>query len=94
MKSSHIYAQKRWEVVSHLQPRLMAERKTVEAEYKVYMNKVILEINGAIAERVIKRPDGREVKVRVVTFSDGSFARAPRDRDLESDKEFTSRENL
>ena len=89
MKTSHIYAQKRWEVVSHLQPRLVAERSAVTAEYKVYMNKVIAEVKGAIGERVIKRPDGREVKVRVVSFEDGSFARAPRDMDLESNKEFT-----
>ena len=89
MKSSHVYAQKRWEVVLHLQPRLMAERKVVEAEYKVCMNKVMLEISGTVGERIVRRPDGREVTVRVVNFPDGSFARAPRDRDLESDKEFT-----
>ena len=89
MKSSHIFAQKRWEVVLHLQPKLLADRKATEAEYKVSMNKVMLEINGTVGERMVKRPDGREVTVRVVNFPDGSFARAPRDRDLESDKEFT-----
>jgi len=91
MKASHKYAQQRWEVVSYLQPRLIAEREIVETEYKPRMQKVIMELGGAIGERVIKRGDGKQVTARVVNFPDGSFARAPRNRDLEMEQEFQPR---
>jgi len=91
MKASHKYAEQRWQVISYLQPRLMAERELVQTEYKPRMQKVITELGGAIGERVIARPDGRSVTVRVVNFPDGSFARAPRNRDLEMEREFQSR---
>lgn len=91
MKTSHRYAQKRWEVISHLQPSFVNDKTGTQAKYKPFMQKVIAELQGAIGERKIKRPDGREVIVRVVNFPDGSFGRAPRDVDLEMEKEFTEK---
>lgn len=88
IKDSQLFAQKKIETIEHLKKMFKDNKAGMKNHFHPYMEKLIKDFHGEekVKERIVRK-DGKELtNVRVVMFPDKSYARYPREIEMEFDR--------